>query len=459
MEDSPNRINSLHPELLVQIFLLVLDDSTSTPRVDVFQPFSLDLHDFDKPSRRGRLKKIITLSNVCVYWRRVALNTGAFWTYVPIILTSHSIQHSLAKTSVWLDRAQTTPLDVFIDTGNSTNTQFRKLSQSTLDDTLPETPFSGKQIRTLSLTLWKTTCFNALLDKWFSPGVSSTLTKLRIRLINGIHDPSALQSWLSQCQKLQVLRLNIAPLCDAHFPLLPKLLDLELTAFATPLTTLEFANMLRGCPNLRRLTLDSIDIQATAGFDMTPVPLQYLGVLVLKELDISHVLPMISSKSHSLSLTITSASLYETSGDLIDYIKELSRLCSITALRLNVADIESRDIRRLLISLPQLQTLSLVDIYLDNPTALALRGASEFRVGKETTPPAFPIPYAIWLVQSVIDTEAALRSLVSVRPLQQLKLEHCSLASSRHGPILEAKELYKLLLDSVPDLTIIDGYY
>ncbi|KAF8605883.1 hypothetical protein BDV93DRAFT_31188 [Ceratobasidium sp. AG-I] len=452
MKDSINLTNSIHPELLVQIFSLVLDDSTFAPIVESFEPSSFDQYDFDKPSRRGRLKKIITLSGVCVYWRRVALSTGAFWTYVPIILTSQSIQHSLDKTSVWLDRAQTTPLDVFIDTGNS-----YKLPKSTLKDALPGTPFGSKQIRTLSLTLWEIGCFNALLENWFGTGVSSTLTKLHIRLNNRVNDPSALQSWLSQCQELQVLRLNAAPLCDAHSPLLPKLVDLELDTFATFPTTLQFANMLRGCPNLRRLTLDNINIQAPTSFDMTPVPFQYLKDFVLRDLDDTHVLPMISSKSDSLSLAITDSSLYGANHDLIGYISRLSHLSRITALRLDVGDIEPDDLRRLLISLPQLQTLSLVGIYLDSPTALALRGANELGPGTETTLPAFPIPRAIWLVPSVIDDEAALRSLVSVRPLQQLKLDGCLVSRPESGSILKGEGLYKFLLDSVPDLTVINA--
>ncbi|KAF8605885.1 hypothetical protein BDV93DRAFT_569335, partial [Ceratobasidium sp. AG-I] len=205
--------------------------------------------------------------------------------------------------------------------------------------------------------------------------------------------------------------------------------------------------MLRGCPNLRQLTLESMDIQDTPGVNITPIPLQHLRVLYLTDLETTHVFPMISSKSGSLSFTITASPLYETSGDLVDYINQLSQLSSITALQLNIGDIGPRDLRRLLISLPQLQTLSLIDIYMDNHTALALRGANALNAGKETTTPAFPIPSAIWLIQSVIDDEAALRSLVGVRPLHQLKLDGCVFSSPRYESILEAK-VYKYLLVS-----------
>lgn len=456
MRDGCISINSLHPELLVQIFSLVLDDGIPAPNVNVFEPFALDPDDLGSPSRRAQLKKVVAISSVCLYWRRVTLNNGAFWTYIPINFTSESIQRSLGTMSVCLDRASTAPLDVFIHAPNPVATHSLvnspNISENALNDALLEAPFGGKQVRTLWLRTRKPMHFNALLERWFGSTVPDTLTKLRISVYDGFDHSLAFQNWLSRCQELQLLRTNVSPLCDDHFPLLPKLVDLELTMFLYPMTTLQLANLLRGCPNLRQLTLDCMDIISATSVDAIPAPLQHLGVLNLMNLDDTEVLPIISSKSDSLSITITALALNDPGRDLVDYIDRLSRLSIITALQLNVGDIKTRDIRRLFNSLPHLQTLSLKDVYLDSSMALALRGVDGFEADNNSTVSTSPTPCAIWLVQSEIDDEEVLRLLVSVRPLQQLKLDGCFLETS--GSILEAEELHKFLLDSVPDLTI-----
>ncbi|KAF8606128.1 hypothetical protein BDV93DRAFT_361717 [Ceratobasidium sp. AG-I] len=452
MKDSCVPINSLHPEILALIFSLVLDERSYAPTVTVFDPFRSDPCDLNESFKQARLTKIITISGVCAYWRRIALNNGAFWTYIPIFLTSRSIQRSLDSTSVWLDHAQTSPLHVFIDTRRSKKIHLLNLSETTLESALLEAPFGNKQIQTLYLSVGNSGYFNALLDNWFGTGVSGSLMKLRLLLKNEINDPLAFQNWLSQCQELRLFRMNAGPLCNDHFPLLPNLTDLELNSFAHPLTTLQFANVLRGCPNLRQLTLDDMSFLATASIDETPVPLQHLKVLNLTEINATSVLPLISSKSDSLSITITAMSLEDTSVNLIDYIGQLSGLSTITALSLNLGDIEPHDLRRLIYSLPHLQTFCLEDTYLDNPMVLALRGVDNFGGAGRSTAPMFPIPHAIWLIRSEIEDEETLRLLVGVRPLQQLKLGGCFLEGS--SSILEEGELYEFLLDSVPDLII-----
>ncbi|KAF8606148.1 hypothetical protein BDV93DRAFT_506250 [Ceratobasidium sp. AG-I] len=342
---------------------------------------------------------------VCMYWRRIALNHSVFWNYIPIFFTSQSIQHSLDGASVWLGRARTTPLDVFIETRDPEKTRLPKLPESSLVSALLKTPFSGKKIQALSLTLWSTIHFDPLIENWLGAGVCEALTELEIALGDPIGD--SFQNWLSQCQELQCLSLNAGPLYDDSFPLLPKLAELELTWFGSPITALELANILRSCPNLRKLTLEGINIEATNDVDITPASLPHLSVLTFTELDATHILPIFSSNSNSLSLSIASTLPDETRGNLIDRISQLSRLSTITDLWLSVGDLEMHELRGLIYSLPHLQKLWLHDIQLDGPKALALRGVDKLGA----TPPTFPVPRSISLVESDIEDEAALRWL------------------------------------------------
>ncbi|KAF8606122.1 hypothetical protein BDV93DRAFT_553892 [Ceratobasidium sp. AG-I] len=444
MKNSCIPINSLRPEILVLVFLFVLDASTSAPSVDIFEPFPLHPYDLGYSSRRTKLRKIVTLSSVCVLWRRTALDTGAFWNYAFIALTNERIQLSLDQMSTWLSRAQTIPLEIFLQNQNSES------CKSVVDNAILTTPFrSGEiQIQTLSMSLSKSRYINALLEHWFSTGISSTLTKLRIICCDQTGLPVTLRSWLSQCRELQLLQLSDVTLRDDHFPLLPKLVELELASLTPPLTAQRLASVLRGCPNLRRLTLNKVDLEVNTGINVTPVPLQHLRVLNISSRNAAHVLPIVSSGYNALSLTINDF----WSDNLINCIGQFSRHSTVIALRLEVMHIEPNELSRLVYSLPQLQTIYLLGLYLDSPTAFALRGVTELSAGGEITHSTFPIPRAIWLAESEIKDEATLRVLVSVRPLQQLKLDYCFLESS--GPISEEKDLCSFLVDSIPDLTL-----
>lgn len=144
----------------------------------------------------------------------------------------------------------------------------------------------------------------------------------------------------------------------------------------------------------------------------------------------------------------------ETSNELVDYINQLSRLSTVAALQLSLELIETSDFRRLLKFLAHLQTLSLEDICLDKPTAVALLGVDSLVGAGGSASSTIPTLHTIWLVRSEIEQEEALRLLVSVRPLRRLRLDCCLLAWLETGEILRTPDLYNSLLDSVPGLNI-----
>ncbi|KAF8606191.1 hypothetical protein BDV93DRAFT_362984 [Ceratobasidium sp. AG-I] len=441
-------INSLHPEVLTYIFSLLVGKDTIIPIVDIFEVSSFNAFK-ERLTKKARLERATALSSVCQYWRSIILNTSSFWTYVHILLTSQDIQRGLDSAHVWLDRARTTPLDVFIRDGRYEKTP---LSVTELGDFSLALPLGNKQVRTLELTLVAASHLNAILKNWLGNVVSNSLTHLYVNA----HDPADEQpmsrDWLSQCHELQALSFNVGSLCCDHFPSMPKLVNLELCWSPVTLTTGQLVNILCACPSLQQLKLDQAGVRPIIGADLDPVPLHCLEVLSLQFLDATLVLPLISSTSDSLRLSIASHISGEES-NLVNCIIHFSHNCTVTALQLNTVQIELRMMRELLHSLPRLQTLSLQNIYLDNTMMITLRGADGPGLSGATSPSTFPILRAIWLEECEIDDEAALRSLASVRPLQQLKLDNCSLPS---GPIMESKALCEYLLDSVSDLDIIE---
>ncbi|KAJ6495197.1 hypothetical protein C8R45DRAFT_1133489 [Mycena sanguinolenta] len=55
----------------------------------------------------------MTISHTCRRWQQIALGTGSLWTN--IILTFPSTEKQLIRTSIWLKRSTTYPLDILLD--------------------------------------------------------------------------------------------------------------------------------------------------------------------------------------------------------------------------------------------------------------------------------------------------------------------------------------------------------
>ncbi|KAF8606198.1 hypothetical protein BDV93DRAFT_521044 [Ceratobasidium sp. AG-I] len=443
-------INTLHPEILAHIFLIAVGNYSSVSNIGDFQELPSIFDDMESPTDKARFKRTLTLSSVCQYWRNITINTGLLWAYFSVTLTSQSVQRSLDSTSSWLGRAGTTPLHVSIETDEYIETSFLA---TMLDSISLTSPLGGKKIRTLDLDLVATSCLNTILKNWLSNGASDTLTYARIIVRHSDDEGLLLQDWLPQCRELQVLCLCVATMDYHHFPSMPSIVDLDLYTNPVILTTTSLANILCACPSLQRLKLNEMGFEDTTDGNLVPVPLQHLEMLSLQFLDISFVLPLISSKSKSFRLSFI-LETFNKNIDLVDHIVQFSHRSTITALQLTVPGVTPYDLRRLLYSMPQLQTVFLRVARLGSSLALALRGADKPGSGEEVVISTFHVPHAIWLQQCEIDDEAVLRELVSIRPLQQLKMDNCYVHSS--GLISEEKALFEFLRDSVPDLHIAD---
>ncbi|KAF8606131.1 hypothetical protein BDV93DRAFT_520991 [Ceratobasidium sp. AG-I] len=277
---------------------------------------------------------------------------------------------------------------------------------------------------------------------------------LHIDVRGTTEEPSTLQDWLPRFQELQILQLNSGTLHYDHFHVLPKVVELELFAEATPpLPIKRLASILRACPSLQRLQLRDVVLEDAADVDLTPIPFSHLNTLILNHVHVASVISLLSSTSGSLNLTICDGVLDLSSDNLADRIRLFSRRTTITALDLTVAGF-GRDFHGLLRLFPHLLTLSLQNIFLNGVTVHTLQGPSELDEDAEAAPPIFPALQAIWLSNSSFDNEEVLRTLVRAHPLRQLKLDRCFLVPL--GSILEAKALHEYLLDSVPDLIIIE---
>ena len=80
--------------------------------------------------------------------------------------------------------------------------------------------------------------------------------------------------------------------------------------------------------------------------------------------------------------------------------------------------------------------------------AMALRGFGGPVLGEEAAPFIYSSPRAIWFNQREVEEEADLHLLLTVHPLQQLKLDYCDLLSRL---LMDSPALRDYLLDSVSD--------
>jgi hypothetical protein len=88
--------NLLHPEILGLVFSEVL--AFHAPDFDdVFEENSTEVEE----GKIARLPATTTLSSVCSYWRRVAIDNNSFWSYIPITSTHQSV----TRAQTYLHRA------------------------------------------------------------------------------------------------------------------------------------------------------------------------------------------------------------------------------------------------------------------------------------------------------------------------------------------------------------------
>ncbi|KAF8599356.1 hypothetical protein BDV93DRAFT_609320 [Ceratobasidium sp. AG-I] len=175
------------------------------------------------------------------------------------------------------------------------------------------------------------------------------------------------------------------------------------------------------------------------------------------------MLDLISPKSDLLSLYISVANALYTSSNVLSRLSRLPVISKITALHLGIEGIDKftpAELRRLLCSVPHLQTLSLDHLDLGRRMASVLCGRNDAHADATSisppTPSTFSSLQALWLGDSNVLDETAFRLLISGHTpnLRQLRLNHCKLGAS--DPLIHAEDLRNWLSGVVSDLCIID---
>ncbi|KAF8592914.1 hypothetical protein BDV93DRAFT_567174 [Ceratobasidium sp. AG-I] len=168
----------------------------------------------------------------------------------------------------------------------------------------------------------------------------------------------------------------------------------------------------------------------------------HLRALIFLYADVANILPLLSSTSSSLNLSITLPQLSRLDDDLRVFSGQATvtalHLATVSALPLAIDPLQWHHLHRIIRLCPNLLTLSLQNVPLDDLVAGALRGRIELDVG-DAVSSAFPALEAIWLTKCPIGDEQALRLLVSLRPLKQLKIDSCYFPLAR--TITQAREL------------------
>jgi hypothetical protein len=115
-------VNSLHPELLGLIFSEVLACHALVSGSDVFEERSTEVEE-------GKIARLsaATLSSVCSYWRRLAIDNNSFLSYIPITSTNQLV----TRAQTYLHRARMAPIDVFLTTQRC-KTPFQKPTSAVL---------------------------------------------------------------------------------------------------------------------------------------------------------------------------------------------------------------------------------------------------------------------------------------------------------------------------------------
>jgi hypothetical protein len=167
-------INKLSPDLLSQIFTLVVE-STRVCNDDVrtHQTASVDMAN--------------VLSSVCAHWRHIALSTGTIWSYVDL-----SKLGSFKHAAIWISRAEGCLLDLHaVPKGPFHNQHLAVPKRDDKAISLSNLLYPAR-VRSIVLRIE-----NKLLDPWlswwFEHGAPGTVTTLALQAVDRLSFPVTLE--------------------------------------------------------------------------------------------------------------------------------------------------------------------------------------------------------------------------------------------------------------------------
>lgn len=270
----------------------------------------------------------LTISHVCSRWRRLALSTGNLWTRIVLTFPSSDIQ--LSRTTAWLSRSATYPLDLLLDFRDP-SWDWEESSHSFRAENIHDV------LRLLLPHVNRWRRFELLTDTW---------APIYFFLAHTQHVKSA-----PRLQKLGLFR------CNAYFA--SKNEVFQPSNLKTPMKLFGGAEL----PQLKRVALVGVhlDWEGSSLRNLLSLELKYHAREVMPPLkDFVH---MLISCPNLQSLAILGwGPLYLGNGDSFRSLERSIRLPHLTSLSYGFLDVQYALRLLSLFILPSLRRLSLEDI-------------------------------------------------------------------------------------------------
>ncbi|TCD62401.1 hypothetical protein EIP91_006929 [Steccherinum ochraceum] len=366
-------INDLPPEILATIFHMVLNASET--------PMQAVLH---------RLH----LTWVCGHWRHVAINDKLFWNVIWF-----RDRPPFPRSLAWIGRAGSAPLEIRIDEMKRRPEETvdpPKLKKEEVEELLDKLLVKVATIRTLVVVLGSWPAASAVLEKLRDAGTPASMERFELHRTMAhptsstpivLADPDDDYEPLALCSgvapRLRWLVLNGIPIDWHHSPLSNlTTLDLRRMAMHTSPSLTRWAEVLKSCPRLYRLSLDAagprLDQSSETPTIIEPVELSNLRDLYIGDVSAPYAKTVLSTFTAPGLTSLTLMNLIsEDYGTVLEAITESYPLLRVLALyHVNVyrIDVNLFRVSRFLDSVPKLEYLKLsrcaqivLECFLENP--------------------------------------------------------------------------------------------
>jgi hypothetical protein len=288
-------ITKLSPDLLSQIFTLVVDSGVQT-----HQP-TLDMTS--------------ALASVCANWRHIAISTGAIWSYVDL-----SRLGTFEHAAIWISRAKGCLLDIRVVPKNTSDNYAQAQTFPKQGHTVTSLPELSCPARVRSILLCEQKQLaNPWLSWWFEHGAPGTVTTLALRALGALSFPMTPEA-TPQNRMDELLRsvgtlylcgigtnwdsLTFRDLTTLHLALL---LDLPIQ---------HLAQILSASPRIQSLQLAAIQLSDHGNIVLRPIQLNHLELLELSSLSNEDLIPLLNMLlPGSRQLTLRFAARWDADDD------------------------------------------------------------------------------------------------------------------------------------------------
>ncbi|KAF8599510.1 hypothetical protein BDV93DRAFT_298345 [Ceratobasidium sp. AG-I] len=256
-------IGRLPSEILASVFTMVVEASRKQLLV--------------RPSpARKQLDRANIVSNVCTYWRQIALSTPALWAHIDLMRRG-GVDHA----TLWLQRAGSYPR--YIRAISPISEQHKNLLE-------PYTDFLHSLVLDTNITLAQHTLLNAYLRSKQKPLILESLALKGDNHPNLIFPAETLQpskaemdDFLRPIRELYLRNKHFRDWTSAAFQDLRSLSLVAIPRGSLP-TCAQILDILHASPRLQYLEFSSLYIDHVPDSDPTPATLNHLETLWLRAL-------------------------------------------------------------------------------------------------------------------------------------------------------------------------------